>query len=247
MLENQIRASSDYSNSKEKTYDLLIVGSGFDLASGFQTSYRSFLTYYRNKGIQNPLIYFFIDAYDKGFILNNEWNGFENLLCQYLQFLDFLFTSNDVERYFSTKFQQPSQNTSNAHYHFDIKNLISLPENIILILKLQNPLQGVLIFAHDKDFKDLIYNGPGLNSNGQKSLFMKVNIPTNQVNFTKEYVMNFLLDSLDKRLKDLEKELKDYIKQNTKDNNSLPLALTEYKAKRIISFNYSRVAQNVLM
>lgn len=231
--------------NKPKIYDLLIVGNGFDLASGYETSYQSFLNYCRSeKRLNNYLINFFIDAYDKGYIYNAEWNGFENLLCQYLQFLDFLFKSNKVERgFYPDQFQQPSQNKNNVYYGFYIKDVSSLPDNIFLILHLQNPLQGLLFFAEDKDFKFPIL-GAGLFTGGQKSLYMRITIPFKLAICNKEeYAMNFLLEQLDNRLNELENILKDYIRKVTIVQKSRPKALTGYAATRIISFNYSGVAQ----
>ena len=74
-----------------KTYDLLIVGNGYDLASGFLTSYSNYLESKFGYGIRNGLITFFQAALYSNVSENNEWNSFEKLLCYYLAFLHYLF------------------------------------------------------------------------------------------------------------------------------------------------------------
>ena len=83
-------------------YDLLVVGNGFDLGCGFKTSYSDFLSKISYDGTRNPLIYFFSSAQRSGYFANDEWNGFETILCQYLQFLDYCFNNtNNVKSSFS--------------------------------------------------------------------------------------------------------------------------------------------------
>ena len=221
-------------------YDLLIVGNGYDLESGFKTSYIDFLNSFLNSGIRNYLISFFRSAYDRGVVVNNEWNGFENLLCQYLQFLDYLFKDNDnIERRFVEQYYDPYGNAIHRYYLITIKDFSKLPQNILLILSLINPLERLLIISpqlsnmYAEDYENV------------KEVTLKVFVNSTLIQSNHKYVRSLLLKELAKRLNDLENELKQYISISTGKSIPLDSMVLDIKADRIVSFNYSKTAQTV--
>ncbi len=227
-----------------KKYDLLVVGNGFDLGCDYKTSFDDFLEYEGNKGIQNPLISFFLSASYKGFIVNKEWNGFEKILCQYLQFLDYCFNNkSNIDSSFSETEYDIYGNPFHRWFEWKICDVSALPNNIFLILCLANPLDRKIVISSEKDFK---MSFAGLDSYGDiKEVFFKVFINAAPVNATKEYVLAKLLDELDQRLLNMEKELKQYIELATKGHSIGPAALRDDQVKTIVSFNYSKTAQTI--
>lgn len=226
-------------------YDLLIVGNGFDIGCGFHTAYNDFLEYKLSHGIRDPLIAFFLEAYDKDYILNYEWNGFENLLCQYLQFLDYCFKNEDnIEWSFSEKKYDSAGVLISQFYNWKIKDVSKLPNSIFSILCLSsNPLgKGVSISTDDK----FLLPFAGINAYPNvKELYFKVYIRATQANSTREFVLNTLLQKLDYELRELENELKEYIRIVTNGKVSGPSAFADNRPKLLASFNYSLTAQNL--
>lgn len=225
-------------------YDLLVVGNGYDLACGFKTTYKDFLDSITSTGTYNNLIVFFSSAYRKGVVINDEWNGFENLLCQYLQLLDYLFNNNDnVERHFSNKIEDAWGATSYQNFIITIKDVSKLPQNLYVTLMLVSPLEDKLSMSSDKDFKNHLRRIDDID--GVKELFFKIYVNVSQTNATKKYVLDYLLKDLNDKLINLEVELRKYISKTTSNDISAPSIIYELKADKIISFNYSRTAQRI--
>ena len=228
--------------AKKNAYDLLIVGNGFDLGCKYKTGYDDFLS--SCEDCDNFLFTFFKNAYRKRFIINNEWNGFENLLCQYLQFLDYLFYDKDnVEWWFSREEHHEDGTTKYPWFNLKIKDLAKIPNNVYLILRLFNPLTEKLHIYVDENFRVCFDRFD--TKKEPKELFFRVYADCEQVDRTKEYVLDLLLEELDKELADLEKRLKEYIRVATSSSTQGPLCLRGCSAKRLISFNYSTTAQKV--
>lgn len=222
-------------------YDLLIVGNGFDIASGYWTTCRDFMNCFDKKGIYSPLGDFFITAYGKDFVINDEWNGFENLLCQYLEFLQYLFSdNNNVEGHFEDeRFEGVT-----GKYCFRIHNDSYLPNNIFSILCLSNPLKQNLLLSIDKDFRK---GFAGFDSylNAPEEVYGRVFFVANPATSNKRNVLNYLLDELEKEWNRLEKQLQQFIKDATNGPTSGPEALKNHSAKRVLSFNYSNTAERL--
>ena len=225
-------------------YDLLVVGNGFDLGSGFKTDYASFIKSMNSSGSSTSLIHFYFSAYDRNYMINDEWNGFENLLCQYLQFIDFLFKENDnVVSYFADDYDDFYGNKIYRYYKWEIKDISKLPNNIFNILCLLNPLGDILSISTDERF----YRGfSRLDDYPESShLYIRMLINAKPVNTSKEYVLEQLLSKLEEKLSDVEQKLKDYIYRVTTDDTNGPTAFSRHTAKRIVSFNYSKTAQKL--
>ena len=226
-------------------YNLLIVGNGFDLGCGFKTSYNDFLDKITLNDIDNPLVLFFINAKDSHYFANNEWNGFEKMLCQYLQFINYFFTENDnVTSYYSEMVQDSHGYPFYRYFNWTVENIGLLPKNILLILNLFNPLKGVIEISQNGSFTDEFY---GLENNvfSKRKLFFRVRVSAQEGNATKEYALEYVLNELDRHLTALEKSLKVYIESATRQRTDGPQALLGSKVERIVSFNYSDTAQRV--
>ena len=222
-------------------YDLLIVGNGFDLASGYRTTYSDFLNRQAMWGPDNRLIVFFLDAYRNNFVINDEWNGFENLLCQYLEFLQYLFGENESQ---NCVIPCEEINRTNRDYCFCIQNLSHLPSNIYSILGLNNPLKSFLRFYKDKDFKNEITD---MNSvyNGLGEAYGRAFTVVDPTISKKKCALKSLLEEFERMLLKLEDQLQQFIKGATKKDPSKPKALNDSGAKRVLSFNYSDTAENL--
>lgn len=222
-------------------YDLLIVGNGFDIASGYWTTCRDFLNCFDKKGVYSPLGDFFITAYGKDFVINDEWNGFENQLCQYLEFLQYLFDDNgNVEGHFADeRFEGVT-----GSYRFQIHNISSLPNNIFSILCLSNPLERSLLLSTDKNLSS-DFSGIQSFKFAPEDIYGFVPYVANPATLSKKYVLSFLLDKLEKEWNRLENQLQHFIKEATKGPTSGPPALKNHTAKRVLSFNYSDTAERL--
>ena len=225
-------------------YDLLVVGNGFDLGCKYKTSYINFLDSFYGRSINNYLISFFTSAYNNGVVQNQNWNGFENLLCQYLQFLDYLFNNEDnVERYFSEKEEDSMGRTLHRYYYFKIINISKLPQNLYLLLTIVNPLDDVFTVSTTPSFGNRfsrIDDYPDA-----KELYFRVFVRLYLVNAFKKNVINMILKKLEEKLQNLEDELKKYIASVTAVKADLPPSLLNSSADRILSFNYSKTAQTM--
>ena len=77
-------------------YDLFITGNGFDVACGYKTRYVDFLK--SNSHNESKLFFCFNKSSDLKAIEDENWNSFEKMLCHYLCFIKYLFTSNKVKK-----------------------------------------------------------------------------------------------------------------------------------------------------
>ena len=224
-------------------YDLLIVGNGFDLGCDFKTTYTDFLKSFSGKSISNPLLSFFMSAYDRNYYVNDEWNGFENLLCQYLQFLDYCFRDNDNIEFCFSNDEDVWGNVFHRYYNWRIKDVSKLPINMYLILCLLNPMDGKIHISIDEKFS---MGFAGLDSYpSPKELFFKIFVNAYPATANKEYVLNIILEELNNRLLLLENELRKYISVAANNKTNGPLSFLGNSANMILSFNYSKTAQTI--
>ncbi len=226
----------------KNVFDLLIVGNGYDLASEYETSYEQFLRYCKNTGCRNMLYYFFDSAYSNGLIENDEWNSFEKILCQYLQFLDYIFTSKDVIKHFSDPDFDMYGDPIYKYFLFEIPDISKIPNSFLNILHLINPLLDSISLCSDSNFLRPYHWSPGLIDSGP--IFGKVYVNARPINKNFDYVETLLINKLDNILTLFEEELKKYIAFQTKGKNNSPFSLAGTQTKRIVSFNYSKTAQN---
>lgn len=223
-------------------YDLLIVGNGYDLASGYQTSYSAFLNSLMMSQNQNMLFHFFVHAYRENYIQNDQWNGFEKLLCNYLQFLNYLFTNSDnVDRYFSPAEEDYDGVKRYRYFQIHIKDLLKTPDSFINVLRLINPVRE-LCFYRDSTFRTPYSNFSDDMDRGE--LFIRTFVNVEAINKNDDYVLDFLLQKVDAMVKGLENSLKNYINNQTSIQKEPVSLLKDSEIKRIISFNYSKTAQN---
>ena len=187
---------------------------------------------------------FFKSAQYYNLITNEDWNSFEKLLCQYLQFLDYCFSENDnVQHYFSEPEIDSYGDIFHRFFTFKIKDVFKLPTNVLQVLNLFNPLDQKLRISTNESFNDAfsyLNNYPE-----QRELFFKVAVNSNQINSTKEYVLNILLIELNKRLTSLEESLKNFIKIKTSCEAKCPVLLLNQRPKMVVSFNYSKTVQRL--
>ena len=225
-------------------YDLLVVGNGFDLGCGFKTSYRNFLDKIGSQGNRNPLITFFISADHNEFMANEEWNGFESLLCQYLQFLDYCFRHDtNIQYRFSDEEYAGLGQPFRRYFYWTIEDINLLPNNIRLVLDSSNPLGHNVQISVDGKFTsgfNRISDYPGL-----KALYFRVYVNATPSNYTREYALKYLLNLLEEYLLDLEDSLKKYIREVTQYKTEGPISFLEHGAERVVSFNYSDTAQRI--
>lgn len=224
-------------------YDLLVVGNGFDLGCEFKTTYNDFINYSYALGVRNSLFNLFMSAINNKVLRNDEWNGFEKLLCQYLQFIDFLYKGNEyVKSYFSNEFEDFDGTKKYQYYNWEIPDLSKVPNNIYIILHLLNPLENVLMYYSDNNFRNHITSS---SNKEYKSVYIRALINVNMMFASKKYVIEELLKLLENRLEDVEKKLKKYISIATNKDTTGPIALRGKTVKKIITFNYSKTAQKV--
>lgn len=225
-------------------YDLLVIGNGFDLECKFNTSYVDFLNYISKNSISNHLITFFITAYRSGVVQNNEWNGFENILCQYLQFLDYLFTEkNNVKRSFGEQHYDGWGRPTYREFDLTILDISKLPANIYLILTLYNPLEDKLVISVDSNYSSSFTRIDDYEN--LRSLYFKIYIKGGMAESTTQNALKIVLTELEQRLQSLEKELNNYIKLATSSSPQISSVLSSITTQKAISFNYSKTAQNI--
>ena len=217
----------------------MIVGNGFDIAAGNKTAYAEFIEYLKENDMKSPLVDFFISAYEQKFFSNDEWNGFECLLCQYLDFLNSLFEDKFVEKTF---FEKKGGNKNQKEYRITIKDISDQVDDWRQLFYLKNPLQGKLNFYFEESLdKPTLKPFTGLDKNSKvKKLVGIVDVFFSPPNLTDKSVLNYLLIELDERLNDFEKQLKEYIKSATEENEGEIInVLCDSEIETAISFNYS--------
>lgn len=216
-----------------KNYDLLIVGNGFDLGSGYNTSYKQFLDDNDYPMPNNFLFKYCYASYSNNFQFNNDWNGFEKLLCQFLHFINYLFTDNGVEISFSNPIDQGFYKTWN-YLVFTIKNKRNIPEEIVRSIIIANSFDKLFFSnAHGcKTFEDL-----------PDSIVFKyyANVPVTTT--IKKDVLRTIIHSINNEFLGLENLLKSHIKNITSERRSPPHLLMDCHIERVLSFNYSHTAQ----
>ncbi len=223
-----------------KNYDLFIVGNGFDIGCGLKTKYSDFLSFYTSNGIKNSLLVSFNQAYHYNYYENDEWNSFEKLICQYLQFLNYIFTdSNNVKSYFSNPQDDAYGYNIYQYFYMTINDISKLPYEIILLLRLPNCLEHKIRFYSDADYKNALSY---IESNDLKTIYLRCFVNTNDVNRNKKWVLNYLLKEFEAMLIDIESKLRDYVKQQSNSQTDLPKLLRNISVQKLISFNYTHTA-----
>ncbi len=231
-----------------KKYDLLVIGNGFDLNLGYCTSYSDYCKdlIANYQPIQNKLTYFFYHALDYGYMDDSNWTSFEKVLCQYLEFLNYLFTSQNID----FDYEVVDRGLSNTFVpSLTINDINKMPTYCLKILDISNPLDKILEYywfdSNDKKhYMDCRLSSlPRIGS----KLCLRVahfypKIPS------KNDVRDFLIATINKCLEGTEKNLSLYIKRST----SSPKNLSSFIKKKIgdevdylVTFNYSKTAEDL--
>lgn len=217
-----------------KNYNLLIVGNGFDLGSGYDTSYKTFLESNNCPMPNNFLFQYCSFSYSNRFQSNPDWNGFEKLLCQFLQFINYLFTSNNVEISFSNQVDHGLYEAW-SYLNFKIKSKKAIPEEMLRSLYIASSYNKLLVsnVYHNYSFNelpdDIVFR-----------YYADVPISTG----LKKDVLKKIVNKINDELIDLEKLLKNHIKNATSIRKSPPSLLIDCHVDRVLSFNYSHTAQD---
>ena len=224
--------------------NLLVVGNGFDINNNLQTKYTDFLDECKSN---NLLFATFKKAMTYNFFDNEDWNGFEKLLCHLLETINYLFSHN---RGLVQEITNIKANNGKCDFDFIIRiNPNQLPSSILRYLEIDCFLSQYFY----KTFYDgsIAHEGNFENIKNESFIIKKHFCYVSQINVTSEYVISEIIDELLNQLNNLEELLKEFIKKNT---NSKIVNYSEYIRKtfgnnkksfeKIISFNYSRTSQN---
>lgn len=217
-----------------KNYDLLIVGNGFDIGSGYDTTYRTFLEDNDYPMQKNFLFQYCYFSHSNHYQTNNDWNGYEKLLCQFLQFVNYLFISENVKRYFSDKVDDGFYE-SWMSFCFEIIDINKVPEDMFRTMYLSSYFRSLFgsLFINKESIKVV-----------QSPIVFKYRGPF-PINIVLEKdVVGKIIDSINKELINLENLLKEHIRKKTLERKSLPFLLLDCHVSRVLSFNYSHSAQD---
>lgn len=229
-------------------YTLLIVGNGFDLHLKYNTRYTDFFKHLlANQPIENKLLYFFYHAYDYGYMASDDWTSFEQMLCQYLEFWNYIFTSDNVV--FSYEESQSSFQTMYTA-RLTIQNYKIIPMNCLRVLDISNPLERCVAFYWfdgGKKYKvgTRISSYPNLNDKLEIAVFKNFAVPPSL-----DDVKKYVIDSINDLLNDAEKVLSIYIKKETLVKKEKTVFIKNHigdKVKKIVSFNYCHTAKEMFL
>lgn len=232
-----------------KKYSVLVVGNGFDLHMGYKTKYIDFCEYLNKycKPIGNPLLRFFYNAYRYGYIFTDDWTGFEQLLCHYLDFLNYLFANKNVEFSFEQK-AEVFYPTYLAYLTIKDKDII--PVSFKRLLDIDNPLQNIADFfwfenENKKHIMDVrLSSYPDIGKTLRLQLKKPFLVLPSLDDFKREVIKH--LDSL---LEEVEEELAKYIKSTTSKKHLKTKFFKNHissELQSVISFNYSHTVTNLL-
>lgn len=229
-----------------RKYDLLVVGNGFDLHLGYETKYTHFCKYLiANQPIQNKLLYFFYHAYKYGFFESEDWTSFEQLLCRYLEFLNYIFTSSDTHFDYETI----DLGIGQAFAPFiTIENINKMDFNCKRILDIGNPLDGFANFYwFDEDGKKhpletRISSYPNVGNKILIRIRYRFRIAPSPDD-TKKCIIDYLKELLN----DGEQQLSRYISITTSNRYPKSFFLENHidEVDKIVSFNYSHTAESM--
>lgn len=220
-------------------YDLLIVGNGFDLHCGYNTSYKSFLIS-QMYGNQSDLIVFLRNAYDNGYYMNDEWNGFEKLICQYLQFINFIFTDNSIDRCFEDIVDYPDYTKKYRYYKI---KLSTIPNYVLRILSIYNPLNKIIKYYNNDNIISTFSIEDLIKNDVKKEIKIFVNIDV--VDATNESALEIVLARFKEQLDVLEVKLKEYIKKTMGNYSKKSEDSFDFMPKKVLSFNYTYTVEKM--
>lgn len=231
-----------------KKYNLLVVGNGFDLNLGHKTSCINFCEDFRfsNQPINNKLTDFFSRALDFGYMLNNNWTGFERVLCQYLEFLNFIFTSPIVK--------YECRSVDNVYYEsfiasLTISNINETPLNCRRILDISNPLEGAVNY-YWFDVNNVKYHMDCRISSIPATISkLCIEIKKRFIKEPSKYeVRDYLIEEFNKLLEDTENSLLQYIKCSTSEIKQLSTFISNNIGDEVdflLTFNYSKTSETI--
>ena len=173
-----------------KNYDLLVIGNGFDLACKYKTTYVDFLNSFENGAIPNNLVGFFSSAHYNDF-MNGDWNDFEKCILLYLRFIEYIFTNQQIK----VLYPEPKIDYGGHKFldfaTFIIDDISKMPNDLIGVFALINPLYPFIRFFQDKYFTIPFKNfeEPILSN----TIYIKISFRLSQINADKMHIRNFLL------------------------------------------------------
>lgn len=227
-------------------YDLFIVGNGFDIAFNYKTSYLDYLE--SNKSSDSGLFLCFKKSKELGCYTNNDWNGFEKMLCQYLCFIRYLFTSKSIEKEFADETCEGYHEYDfiiDKSLHLDIDNLASFYSIVFSLDKIfimQTGKGGRII-----NYKELINTLDNPRSSSIKIVYRDV---FSKFETKNEIAEQRIINKINEELLKLEDGLSTYIKDATSSNAEpspfLQKIIDEHNFAGLLSFNYSFCADNAL-
>lgn len=227
----------------ENRYDLFIVGNGFDLACDYHTTYQDYL--YSGESNNSILFNCFNNSTMLGFIKNNDWNGFEKMLCQYLCFIKYLFISKEVRR----EFKDDAYNEYVFTIGYPIVNEV---DNFCSFLSLAVTFNRILTLK-DSSGRTIrnynIFDGEANNEEFYPAKLIYYDSFT-KIDAKDEIVEKRILNKINDELEKLEEGIKEFIKKETEKNynptNFLKRLIDNYSICSLLSFNYSYCADSIL-
>lgn len=229
-----------------KKYNLLVVGNGFDLNLGHKTSCINFCEDFRfsNQPINNKLTDFFSRALDFGYMLNNNWTGFERVLCQYLEFLNFLFTSPVVK--YECRFNEYFESFISS---LTIPNINEIPLNCRRILDIGNPLEGVANYCWFDANNEKYCTDYRISSIPATISKLRIEIKKRFIKEPSKYeVRDYLIEEFNKLFEDTENSLLQYIRRSTSEIKQLSAFISNNIGDEIdflLTFNYSKTSEMI--
>lgn len=230
----------------KRFYNLFIVGNGFDVACGYKTKYANYLNPDFSLQTIGGFRTSFVNVETNGYFETEDWNSFEKILCRFLSYISFLFTSKKVNRKF--------RNEGYDNNRFIIEVNISDIDDIFMRLMIRD---------FTMSFKDIFM--PYINNSRVSSYNLFYNyIYDSELDDAKLELVSLesfkntecSIDLVEKKyikrineyLEKLEENLKEYIKLETSKDPSpsylLQYIKDNYEIGRLLSFNYSYCAEN---
>ncbi len=231
-----------------KKYNLLVVGNGFDLNFKFKTKYSDFCEYLRKSfgPAKNKLLYFLYRAYDFDVMINENWTSFEKVLCQYLEFLNYLFTSPNVS-YYCESYDYGLK--KEFFTYLTITDINKLPLNCKRVMDIGNPLDGIMDFYWFDTNVKRCYMDCRLSYLPKHQNNFDIKISKCFTTFpSKSDIRDFIIGEFNKALEDAEDTLATYIRQETSKTEAPSAFVSENigtEVDYLVSFNYSKTAESI--
>lgn len=228
--------------------NLLVVGNGFDLACGIKTDVDNFLELNINKLNNNDLISFIYNA--KHYKMNYlpEWNNFEKLICQYLNFINYLF-SNDDNLVYEYKIFEGEYGTDSfcSEFIITIRDANLLPLSILNAMKLI--CSNKILSFYESDLGTRIFD-TWKDLDKHNTFKVIVSVQLLKRNLSVKNGLAYVIKQVEKELQELESNFQSYIKQvgKTYDEtkvNTLSKMLNSLNITRVVSFNYTHTLNDL--